>query len=233
MDGECEYTYNANGDVEKMVWTLYSSGTGNRRQLHSLTQTYTYSYDDHGNWISVNMQSSDPQSGTISSFTRTFTYYSEDEINTPDEKKIEEPEKPFIGRWIYEDKEDLGDGEWLKTNCAIAANLYEKTIEGFDGKMLYGGISSGYDSSNGIYKMTPWDIVSAKTTGNTARIEILSGNTGDIYSVTLSFNPKTQTLTVSDVTLKEEAELTDEEYPSNVADIPPVEGVYKFYKNTV
>lgn len=228
MWGVCEYAYNSQGDVEKMVRTLYDNNTDNKQQIYTVTQTYSYKYDTHNNWTYVNMESSDPQVNNLSSFSRTFEYYTDEEIQAIENEKKEITENPFIGRWVYEEKEDLGDGEWLNTNCGMVMNLYEKTFQDIDDKPMYGVISSGYNSNNGIYKMTPWGIVSANVKGNTADIEVCSGNTGDVYSVKLTYNPKNMTISVGAVKFKEEELSDDEDIVINVSDILPPEGVYKF-----
>lgn len=187
--------------------------------------------DEMGNWTErVVSQNGRP----VFMEVRRLSYYDPTEIQAnAAAKKKEMTEKPFIGQWTYDKKEDMGGGEWIETNCTLVLNLYDKIIPDGGVQPSHGVIIAGYSTDSGIYKMTPYQISGAKVTGDKAEIEFFSENSYDIYTATVVYNPSNQTIIITDITFKEDGSLGEEEASMmNVSDISPAEGVYKFLKRS-
>lgn len=240
MWGECEYTYNPQGDVEKLVMALYDSKGADRQQLYTVTQTYTYTYDSNGNWVSVSMNSTNPDPGVLrlSDFTRTISYYTEEEINAFEEEKREMDEKPFVGQWRYssttEHATEYGEIETIEDNCTIILNLYDKFVpDGYD-EHKYGIMFVESLPSLGMEQYGSWDITEVKVVGDRVDIRLKGLNSGDEYTAKLLYNPKDKSLSLTNFrrsksdSEKESDSASDfEEY-----DLEPFEGSYKFLKRS-
>ena len=234
--GECEYTYNPQGDVEKMIFTLYDSNEEARKQLYTVTQTYTYTYDSYGNWTSVSMDSTDPQPGNISTFTRSLTYYTEEEIAA---EKQALADKPLIGQWRFKETDkhtyDNGEEETIENTCTIVLNLYDRFIpDGYYDDPKLGIIFSESLPSLGMEQYGSWDIIDAKINGNSVDIRIKGFNCGDEYTAKLEYNPKDKSLSLSNLKLSKKEPETDPDEASDFEtyDLEPFEGKHKFLKRS-
>lgn len=234
--GICEYTYNEHGDVVSLENTLYDSPAEGHKQLLSVINTYTYTYDGQGNWISVTMDSSDKQSVGLNTLNRTITYYSEAEIAEREKARKAFLEHPLIGQWRLSNKEefetDYGERETVEETATLVINLYDKfTPDGYT-EPKYGIIFVESNPSLGMEQTGSWDITDAKINGNSVDIKLMGFNSADEYSATLKFNPKTKSIKFENLRLTKKAPevSSDEASDFEYFDLEPYEGEYVFLK---
>ncbi|WP_285826064.1 hypothetical protein [Xylanibacter muris] len=235
MFAECTYEYNEKGDVAVETICLYDNDTPERHQLYSVTQKYTYTYDGHNNWTRVQLESSNPERGSIPYLDRIITYYSEEELQRQKLAEKEFAEKPFIGEWNIEDTEEFedpeGNKETVQKSSTLVINFYNKFIPVGCENEQWGLFINRSLPSMGMERFGAFDIMDAKVKGNQALIRMKGVNSGDTYSAVLIFNPTDKSIKVQDIKFIEEAPAhSGEESDFEYDDLEPLEGIYGFSK---
>lgn len=228
--GECAYSYNDKGDVAEAIFTLFDSDNQNRQKLSNVTQSYTYEYDEHENWISVTMTSSDPQPGTIPTMNRNLTYFSEDEMNQAVNSSREEiSDKIFVGEWEYSQTyqhDTDGETEMIVDTGTIALNLYDKISWEWSSEPILGYLYSKTTPSLGMEQAGTFIITKANVKDDTAEVTLEGYYSKDIYSATLNYDSDSKALLVNNLKLIRRANHSQDEAGDETFDLEPFEGMY-------
>lgn len=234
MYGICEYTYNEKGDVASKFVTLYDSSDENRQQLYTETISYTYTYDNNDNWITVKEESSHPQAGNIPYLSRTITYYSEEELSQASQAEEVLQEKIFIGKWEYrKNYQQYTDGETEMVIDAgtITLNLYDKFTPKWSKEPILGVIYSRSTPSLGMEQVGTFVVVKANVKGNEADVILEGYYSKDVYSAKLEYNPNGKALLLGNLQLIRKGKHDQEETSDFEAyDLEPFKGMYFFLK---
>lgn len=229
MWGECCYSYNDNGDVSDEGFTLFDSDNGNRQQLYTVTQSYAYKYDEHENWISVTMTSSDPQPGTIPTMNRNLIYYTEDEMNQAVNATDEIMDKIFVGEWEYRktyQQDSDGETEMVIDAGTVVMNLYDKITWEWSEEPILGYVYSRTTPSLGMEQAGTFIIIKANVEGDTAKIVLEGYNSKDLYSATLDYDSDSKALLVGNLKLIRKATHSQDESGDETFDLEPFDGMY-------
>ncbi len=229
MWGECSYSYNDNGDVAEEIFTLFDSDNENRQKLYTVTQSYAYKYDEHQNWISVTMSSSDPQPGTIPTMNRNLTYYSEEDMNYVANSTDEVMDKIFVGEWEYKktnQRDSDGETEMVIDAGAIAMNLYDKIKWEWSEEPILGYVYSRTTPSLGMEQVGTFIIIKANVKEGSAHIVLEGYYSKDLYSATLDYDFDSKALLVDDVKLIRRSAHGQDEAGDDTFDLEPFEGMY-------
>lgn len=233
--GVTEYTYNEHGDVAKMEYYLFTDKAPLTdvklfsTAVHHGIDTYEYKYDEQGNWITQTMNSQ-PKSGNsiaLNTMSRTIEYYSEAELRSLAKEKKELADKPFIGIWSFNKKEDMGDGIRYDYTGTIALNLYEKFVPDGGDEPQWGIVFSKMSNTLGANRTGSYNITDFKVNGNTIKINLEEIFSGTKYSATLKYNPSDKSMTMSNVL---ETYGGDEDMLNNIKE--PQSEKYSFLKRS-
>ena len=131
--------------------------------------------------------------------SRTIEYYSEAELRSLAKEKKELADKPFIGIWSFNKKEDMGDGIRYDYTGTIALNLYEKFVPDGGDEPQWGIVFSKMSNTLGANRTGSYNITDFKVNGNTIKINLEEIFSGTKYSATLKYNPSDKSMTMSNV----------------------------------
>lgn len=227
--GECIYSYNNEGDVAKEIFTLFDSDSANKHQLYTVTQSYTYQYDEHENWISVTITTSDPQPGNIPTMNRNLTYYSEEEMKTMGSPADEVMDKIFVGEWEYKQtyqRDSDGETEMVINSGTIVMNLYDKIRWEWSEEPILGYVYSKTIPSLGMEQVGTFIITKADVKGNSSNIILKGYYSKDLYSATLDYDSDSHALLFDNLKLIRRDTHSQDDAGDETFDFEPLEGMY-------
>lgn len=205
--GLTEYTYNEHGDVSKMEYYLFTDKapltdvTLLSLAVHHGIDTYEYQYDEHGNWVTLTMNSEPKAANTIAlnTMSRTIEYYTDEELQAIAREKKEIDEKPFVGIWAFSNTIDMGNGDRYDYTSTIALNLYEKFVPDGGDEPQWGIVFAKMSNTLGAERTGSYNITDFKINGNTIKINVEELFSGAKYSAVLKYDPSDKSLAMSDV----------------------------------
>ena len=230
--GVSKYEYTEHGTVAKETYSIAKTKEAllTENALGTSITTYDYEYDEHDNWIKC-AATKQPSYGTDLPLRRTIVYYSDTELAEIANEKKAEAERPFIGQWTFEDKEEFespdGEKEIVNISGTIVLNLYDKFKPDYEDEMILGLMRFDRTPQNGMKQGCGYTITEASLSCNTVSIKFSNYYNDDKYSATLVFDPATKQMTFKDVKFLEEGS-ADEEYGLGGNTLEPIEGTFNF-----